>query len=198
MRRALASRATFVGLLLFFGVSSASAQQTITIRVLNLADLNRQTLRDAQAIADLVWASAGVDARWRSCDTRPCEASLGPVEVWLRVAPGVARDDGWLTTETLAYWIPGERPGTLATVFVGSIADLADEGGLWTQELLGVIVAHTIADLIRGESTSRVVRPGPAPWSARGLRSLFRQKLHLSRDEAASLREAMRSRVLAR
>ena len=171
----------------------------MTVRVLNLAETDRASLASAFAVADTVYRATGISVTWKWCsEPTACAAQLDPTEVWLRVAPGAARDDGGLSSDALGYSVVGSERGSLSTVFVGSVESLARQAHVSAPELLGVIVAHELAHLILNSSRhteSGLMRGG---WSAAELGKLAPANLRFSRREGLALGAGLARRGRAR
>ncbi len=173
----------------------------MTVRVLNLAETDRASLASAFAVADTVYRATGIAVTWKWCsEPTVCAAQLDPTEVWLRVAPGAARDsdDGGLSSDSLGYSVVGSERGSLSTVFVGSVESLARQANVSAAELLGVIVAHELAHLILNSSRhaeSGLMRHG---WSAAELGRLAPANLRFSRREGLALGAGLARRGRAR
>ncbi len=182
-------RTVLVSLLVALLWSSAAHAESLTVRVVNIAEVTDQTLTAAFTVADGVFRSAGFSIAWQRCvNDTACQYPLAPDEVWLRVA-GTARHDVQITPYTLGYSVIGQGPGTLSTVFVDPITRLARRAYLSTPQLLGGVMAHELAHLIQGRQApharSGVMR---RQWSIETLLTQFRASLQFSAEESAALR----------
>ncbi len=177
---------TLLLVLSWFG--SAFAGPTMTVRVLNLAETDRDSLASAFEVADKMYRATGISVTWKWCsETAACQAQLDPTEVWLRVAPGGPHEDGVLSSDALGYSVVGSKRGSLSTVFVGSVETLARQAKVSVEELLGVIVAHELAHLILNSSRhtgSGLMRQN---WSATDVGRLSPADLRFSLQEGLAL-----------
>ena len=172
---------------------------TLTIRVLNLADVGEDDVSRVLAVTRSVYAAAGIDVTWVSCSVSaaPCSDPLRPNEIWLRMAPGSATATPGRPPLPLGFANvdPVLKTGVIATIYVSPTARLAQEASMPSGTLLGWVAAHEVGHLLFGSTTHQRTGLMRAGWSAADLRDGHLAEEHFSADEAARLRAGLARRT---
>ena len=155
-----------VALVLIVLTAKVFAAPALTVRVVNLSDLDTGDLDAALAATSALYEQAGISVTWLVCG--PCDTPMTRSELWLRVASsplatGTTLGDAALNPET--------GTGVVATVYADRVARASKEAGTRVDRLLGLTVAHELAHLVMGSvqhARTGIMRSG---WSVADLRS---------------------------
>lgn len=150
-------------LLPVFGMRAASPGK-VTLLVVNSADANRQTLKEAERLAASIFRQAGVEVEWRDCRTELCPEVQGPGEFWMHVAR-------WRPVtsagETLGFALMDAASGAgaqLAGVYYPMVEEMARSYRAQESIILSAALAHEIGHLmgvghaVRGVMSARFDR----------------------------------------
>jgi hypothetical protein len=130
----------------------------LAIRVYDLAGVDPKLRTNAIRAAGAVLARAGIEADWRDCagtkNTGGCEASPKPPTLLVRLTHSNGspdRERGLL----MGYAVidPESGAGSLATVFVDRVAQVAHAAGGDAATLLGRAMAHELGHLFLGTNS---------------------------------------------
>jgi hypothetical protein len=189
------------------GASSAAAVvdagASVIVRTYDSTALPPADRQSAIATAAAILGAAGLDVEWRSCGAAfvrsaadPCLAPLGANELALRLvtlAPPpnrkgpVALGDSHVDTQA--------RGGSLATVYVNRVAELAHTCRVDVRTLLGRTIAHEIGHLLLGTRNHAAAGLMRAVWSAAALQRGHAGDWLFTPHEASLMRDAVRTRA---
>ena len=147
---------------------------TVSIRVVDLAALGPGHVIDALEVTRALYSSVGISVTWRYCSDAidNCSSRLSANEVWLRIAPGRAAEDGWAREWVAAGALgfsnldAGPHTGVMSTVFADQIMRLASAAHVSSQTLLGQVAAHEVAHLVLGSAAHTHAGLMAARWSS--------------------------------
>lgn len=137
-------------------MSSLPMLLLITIRVYATGDVLTPDLGAVQRSAGAIFQQALVDIDWTDCRKGPkrprplvCDVPPQPGELVVRLvaAPG-ADAHGEVLGDALLDTTTGR--GTLSTIYVNRVVDLARAAGTPASDLLGRVVAHEVGHLLLG------------------------------------------------
>ena len=147
--------------------AEVASAPSVTVRVLNLAELDRRDLATGLSEAGAVYEQAGISVTWVICG--PCDAPATATTLWLRVAISPLATG---TTLGEAPLHPTTKTGVVATVYTDRVSRLAREAGRRVERFLGVIIAHELGHLLMGSLThERHTGIMRRAWSIADLRS---------------------------
>jgi hypothetical protein len=167
-------------------VAHAALALSLAVRVYNGYGVPAATLDKAHAAIDRILKDAEMRITWEMC---PCSEPVGPAELVVRIAAAPAAIDP--ASLGFSFVDVDRRAGTLATVFADRIRLTARIAGVDEGELLGRAMAHEIAHLLLGthdHARSGLMR---GRWDARDLQQNQPWDWMLSRNEGATMREAL-------
>lgn len=187
-----------LSLLLTSGSVGAETPPTVTIRVVDLAEVGPVPLLMSLDVTQSLFDAVGITMSWRHCTDGAdnCADPLLPHEVWLRVAPGNAETGGWaddwVSPRAMGFSNigPSRDASVMSTVFVEQVTRLADAAGIGVSDLLGRVAAHEVAHLILGTSGHTTSGLMGAQWSVRS----SPEQLRFSSTVGSQLRAAIRER----
>ena len=196
MRRLLAL--SLLSLLLAPRPVGAEAPPTVTIRVVDLAEVGPGPLLVSLDVTQSLFDAVGIMMKWRHCvdGVDDCSDPLLAHEVWLRVAPGNAEHGGWadewVSPRALGLSNIGHSPDSsvMSTIFVKQVTRLAHAAGIGASDLLGHVAAHEVAHLILGTSGHTTSGLMGAHWSVRS----SPEHLRFSSTIGSQLRAAIKER----
>ncbi|MBI3050625.1 MAG: hypothetical protein HYY76_20230 [Acidobacteria bacterium] len=193
--------------------SIAAGSGAIVIRSYDASGLDDDTLAAALAGASTIFDSAGVATTWLACDRvvaaaagHPCLAPLQRHELAVRLVrlPARERCDGTEVRRcdgavTLGYSLVETkvRFGSLATIYMDRISDLAAASRVEPATLLGRAIAHEIGHLLLGTDAHAPAGVMRALWSSEALRQTRTGDWAFTPHDARALREAARRRSAA-
>ena len=173
---------------------------TVTIRVVDLAEIGPEPLVVSLDVTQALFDAVGVAVSWRHCrdGIDDCSDPLLPHEVWLRVAPGNAERDGWasewVSPQALGFSnvTPSPHTSVMSTVFLSQVDRLAHASGIGSSDLLGRVAAHEVAHLLLGTAGHTATGLMGAQWSIR----TSPERLRFSSGVGSRLRVAAAQRSL--
>ena len=177
-----------VALFAMFLSAEVFAAPALTVRVVNLADLDGRDLTAALEATTALYEQAGISVTWLVCG--PCDAPLTRGELWLRVASS-PRTAG--TTLGDAALNPRTGTGVVATVYADRVERASREAGTRVERLLGLTIAHELGHLVMGSvqhEHTGIMRSG---WSTADLRSA--RRFAFTQREGFELRAGLSQRA---
>ena len=181
------------------------AAPTVTVRVYRTS-VRPSEFTKARELAGRVLLAAGIGVAWVQCwsgDPAPlsanCQRPLSESEVI--VQPIHATDaNSARHPESLGFSLIDVQvgAGTVATVYTDRVAMLARKAGVESADLLAWAMAHEIGHLLLGTSQHAARGLMRERWSRAEVRRQLRQDWSFSVDEGQTMRDALRSRGVAR
>ena len=167
-------------------LAHAALALSLVIRVYDAYGVSPATLGKARAAADRILNGADLRIAWETC---PCPEKVGPTELVIRISAAPAQVDA--ASLGFSFIDVDRKAGTLATVFADRVSATARNAGTDEGELLGRAMAHEIGHLLIGthdHASSGLMR---GRWAARDLQRNQPLEWMLSRQEGATMREAL-------
>jgi hypothetical protein len=167
-------------------LAHAALALSLVVRVYNAYGVPAATLDRAHAAVERILNGADLRIMW---ETRPGGEKVGPAELVVRISAAPPQIDA--ASLGFSFVDVDRRMGTLATVFADRVAVTARMAGIDEGELLGRAMAHEIGHLLIGthdHASSGLMR---GRWEARDLGRNRPLEWMLSRQEGATMREAL-------
>jgi len=134
-------------------------RESLVVRAYNTYGVGAGTLRAATAGGVATFDTTGIDVQWTECRTRrsaqslaPCDQAVRPREVVLRIV-GTPRTEGDPNVLGFSYVDQAARRGTLSTVYMDRVSDVARRLHVEEGQMLGYAIAHEVAHLLLGTPT---------------------------------------------
>lgn len=183
--------------------TAAEADAPIVIRTYDASGLSEADRTAALAAAAAILEDAGLGIARLACEdvnaaalVDPCLVPLRPDELSLRLVrlPPAGTD---ARPVTLGYSLveTAVRFGSLATVYVDRVADLAAASRVDLPTLLGRAIAHEIGHLLLGTGAHARAGVMRAVWSPDVLRRSAADDWRFTPRDAEALRESARRRA---
>lgn len=182
---------------MLLAVSTALAQDRITVTIFNTASQSANVLAHAEAEASWLFRKSGIEVDWVNCDGLPgiargfrCAPKVDSLTmvVLRNVSPDVASDNA------LGFALPGIAPGTHGAILYGRIMTLVSDMGLLDAP---VVVAHAISHelghLLLG-STLHGQTIMKAGWNERDFRLMAQRRFLFTRQESKMMRAGLQAR----
>jgi hypothetical protein len=184
---------------------------TIAIHIYDYADVDPQTLIEAERITSWIFRKAGVESRWPDSgpttqgipwnNASPQFAKLADIQ--LAIHPGSIADRLGLPDSVMGL-APGSEPGRrLAYVFYNRIESLAGRsvhenicGSASTARILGHVMAHEIGHLLLNLQTHSVTGIMRGVWDGRMLQDACDGYLLFTFQQAAVIRAEAHRRLI--
>jgi len=197
--------AVLAGMTLGVRVAAAPAVQTtpiaLTIRFYNASGIPSQNLLAARLATESILRDTGLDVVVRHCERAivpgepvdACNEPLKPSELVVRIIDAPAfnttlHPDAY----GLAYVVPENNRGWLATVFSDRIERAATRLGVDTGTLIGLVAAHEVGHLLLGSTYHAEGGLMRADWSD-ALLARESQRWRFSMGEAARIHTVLES-----
>jgi len=140
------------------GMALSEPLPVVNIRVVDLTEIGRDRIVDSLDVTRSLFSSVDVAVAWTYCSgmSDDCSTPLEANEVWLRIVPGHATQDGWahkwVSAGALGFSNLDADPdaAVMSTVFAGQVTRLAHAARASSRTLLGQVSAHEIAHLLLG------------------------------------------------
>jgi hypothetical protein len=181
------------------GLAAVRPSDNAQLRVFVVDDaaISRRTLLEAERGAGRVFGMAGVDVSWVTCERRlplsktHCLEDAQNGDLILRIVPNALT----YTSEVFGVSFLDEAgQGTYADVFLTPIEQMtALDRELSLDAILGDVIAHEIGHLLLGNHAHSVQGIMRARWQADQLHGLSAERLFFTTDQAAQLRNNVRS-----
>jgi hypothetical protein len=168
---------------------------SMTIRVLDQANLSSNTIHKMEKYVENTFASVDIDVKWVECasNVERCKSLRGPNEFWLRILGETPATAG---TEQVGFTQPGEPGGRgiqCVNVIYPIVQKLVQHRNIEGYQILGAAVAHEIGHLYLGTNDQAHSRTGVMCgfWSEREVEQASIGELSFSREQGAHIRAAM-------
>ena len=177
--------------------SRPSDNAQLRVFVVEDAAISGRTLLEAERDAGRVFRMAGVDVSWVTCERRVplsnmhCLDDAQNSDLILRIVPNART----YTSEVFGVSFLDEvGQGTYADVFLTPIQQMtALDRELSLDAILGDVIAHELGHLLLGNHAHSVQGIMRARWQADQLHGLSAGRLFFTTDQAAQLRNNVRS-----
>ena len=184
------------------GMALAEPLPVVNIRVVDLTEIGRDRIVDSLDVTRSLFRSVDIAVAWTYCSgtSDDCSTPLEANEVWLRIVPGHATQDGWarkwVSTRALGFSNLDADPDAaiMSTVFAGQVTRLARAARTSSRTLLGQVSAHEIAHLLMGTMNHTNTGLMAERWSTRAAS----RARHFSADVGIQLRAAVLRRDRSR
>ena len=174
--------------------TSLVANLPLVVRTYDAVGVSPRTLEQAHASAALALAAAGIRPIWRPCHAAGCISRPKAHELEIRIvnATGLSQRGslGFATVDIV------QHVGTLATVYIDRVDELAIRTGVDRGALLGRAIAHEIGHLILGSTNHAQFGLMRATWTAQELRRSLPLDWMFSARESAEMRRRLSEDVL--
>jgi hypothetical protein len=187
---------------------TVTAVLLLTARFYSVADVPPSDRVIATQVAANILRAAGIDVRWTDCKDRfssnqhatspVCLTPPNPDEVIVRfVSSPQPASRVTVSADSLgdAYVDTAAAAGSLATVYVDRVENMARAAGVDAGTLLGRVMAHEIGHLLLGTPTHRPSGLMRAQWSTTLLQRRMANDWRLSSLDAASARDGILRRA---
>lgn len=178
-----------------FGAPAAAEHLSMTIRVLDQANLSASTIHKMEKYVENRFASVDIDVKWVECASNMagCKSLRGPNEFWLRILGETPAEAG---TEQLGFTQPGDPGGRgiqCVNVIYPMVQNLTQHRNVDAHDILGAAVAHEIGHLYLGSNEQAHSRTGVMCgfWSQREIELASTGELNFSREQGTRIRAAM-------
>ena len=182
-------------------ISTARPQMSITLRVVNEANVEEKTLLRAQRDAKTILGRAGLVLDWVPCEDGPadwrshnrCQQPTGPAEFWLRI--GLSKPAG-THSDTVGYTVldAAQQIGA-AGICYPAVEELVRGHHAETYQVLSAAIVHEIGHLLLGGARAHSPQGiMVARWSAREFELLSIGELRFTAGQAQQLRDEIRNR----
>jgi hypothetical protein len=188
--------AGFIGMLALSLAPAVSAERlSMTIRVLDQANLPATTIHKMEKYVENTLVSIDVDVRWIECaaNVEACKALRGPNEFWLRVLGQTPPSTG---PDQLGFTQPGESGGRgiqCVNVIYPMVEQLSRHTHIEAHWILGAAAAHEIGHLYLGTNDQAHSKAGVmcGIWSRREIELVSIGELNFTRGQGERIRAAM-------
>jgi len=179
---------------------------TITIRVLNYAQVKPAALLPAERAASEILRKAGVDPVWVECGggqtgwLEPgCSSPVTPLDLVVNLLPRSLAQPLHFRDETLGAAVEsaGKDFGFFAYVFYDNVKDCAVHENLDLPQLLGDTIVHELAHLLLGTNSHSNYGVMSPCWRGREFLAVKQSRLSFSSSEEKRLQATLAARTLA-
>lgn len=187
--------------MILLAVSTAAAEDRITVTVFNTASQSATVLNQAEAEASWLFRKSGIAVYWVNCDglpeIAPGEMCSHKVDSFVMVilsnlSPGVASDNA------LGFALPRIAPGTHGAILYERILRLvSDMGFLDAPVLVAQAISHELGHLLLG-STRHGQTIMKAGWDERDFRLMAQRRFLFTREESEMMRAGLHARTNSR
>ena len=178
-----------------------TANLPLVVRTYDSAGVSDRAFLHARESAGVTLAAVGINPIWRPCHVKGCVSKPKPHEVIIRLVKATASSArgslGFSAVDVV------QHAGTLATVYVDRVDELAAQAGVDRGDLLGLVIAHEIGHLILGTvehspfglmratwKAGELSRALPLDWVFSGSQGAEMRRRLIARDEAPSAVES--------
>jgi len=162
----------------------------VVVRVYATHGVPEETVATARAATERILQAADVSVRWAHC---PCSRPVGPVELMVRLSAATPGSEP--AALGFSYVDVDRKAGTLATIFTDRVHALADAARVDEGELLGRAMAHEIGHLLLGTHDHAPGGLMRSRWTSIELAKDQPFDWLLTRNDGASLRQALMRRI---
>jgi len=124
---------------------------TIAVRVFAVSAVSPGVLERAELEAHAIFRGIGVNAVWTNCagaQLATCQSPINADEVVVRIVAARVAISQRVVPMGAALVVPGQRHGSLATIYVDAVDTTAAHAMADPSRLLGRAVAHEIGHLL--------------------------------------------------
>jgi hypothetical protein len=161
------------------------AKARVTVRVYSSTKLAAIIQRASLDVAKATFAAASVEIVWKICALVPCDTSLSPTELVVRLVELPDRAGDHHLGDALID--PQKGTGVLATVYVNRTLQLARALEIDHRQLLGRAIAHEIGHLLLATNTHATSGLMRGLWSHDELQRARRDDWVLQPLDAAAI-----------
>lgn len=182
-----------------FGTHLSAEHLSMTIRVLDQANLPANKVKKMERYVETALASIEVDVKWVDCASNlaACKAPRSANEFWLRIlaqmppkaSPG---------TDILGFTQHGDLDGIqCVNIFFPMVEQFSGRAEVDLHNIFGAAVVHEIGHLYLGTNSQAHSQTGImcGTWSHREIELLSIGELTFTRDQGARIRAAMNGAV---
>lgn len=177
---------------------SAEHHLSMTIRVLDQANLPESKVRKVERYVENTLASIEVDVKWVDCgtDLAACKSLRGSNEFWLRVLARMPPNAS-PGTDILGFTQRGDEGDGIQCVNISypMVEWFSGSVGVDLHQIFGAAVVHEIGHLYLGTNSQAHSRTGImcGVWSHREIEQISIGELNFTREQSARIRDAMRT-----
>lgn len=176
---------------------------SITLRVVNEAQVDERLLSEARKEAAGILNRAGVGLTWLDCDgdSEPCQRPRGPADFRFRIATG---RPAWTSQENLGFTEHAGGNGS-AGVNYPAVLKLAEKlngfahgitpAAVYAPGFLGAAIAHEIGHLILGANAHHPDGVMRADWGREQFELIKLGGLNFAREQARQLQSEVKNRI---
>lgn len=186
---------------------SFDPNRTVTVHIRNYANVDHETLIEAEKVADTVYRHVGVELQWTG------DSSLAPpdsdnqkprglTDIELSIIPA-SMSDRLHMAKTVMGFAPGSgRDRTAVYIFYGRVqefeARLGQAAAVTSGQLLGHVISHEMGHLLLNLEAHTQAGIMRGKWDLQDFQDAACGTLLFSRDQAAVIRsEVSRRQTLA-
>jgi len=173
----------------------AAARPSMTIRILDQANLPAGKIQKMERYVEQTLASIDVDVNWVDCATNlaACKARRGPNEFWLRVLAQMPPAENGI--DLLGFTQHGDAADGIqcVNIFYPMVEQLSSRERTDAHQVFGAAVAHEIGHLYLGTNRQAHSPSGVmcGTWSHRQFELASLGELTFTREQGARIRAAM-------
>ncbi len=182
-------------------IESNDLNLQIRIRVYNFAKVTPDVIAKGEEEAGFVLEKVGIRTRWLECSGPAvgleCQSELGQRDFLVRILSGWAPVGTGIPRSAVGLALLAEDGGTMASVYIGRVTEIAATGLAWRAQVLGHGIAHEIGHLLMGSNGHAALGIMRAEWKRADLQSISRRSLNFTSKQRKLLREAVHRRETA-
>jgi len=182
---------------IFLALSTATAQDRITVKVFNTAPQSATVLPRAEAEASWLFRKSGIDIDWVNCDGLPGiargEMCSDRADSFVMVVRG---DDsaGVASEMALGFALPQIAPGNHGAILYRRITKLVAEMGMVDEPVLFAhAIAHELGHLLLG-STRHGQTIMKADWHEADFKLMAQKRFLFTREQSDMMRAGLSAR----
>jgi hypothetical protein len=178
--------------------AAKESRPTITLRVVNEADVDTRILSRAEQEAAAILRRSGVELTSLTCESgqtvwgsgNPCQRERGGAEFWFHI---VSRKPATTTEEMLGFTVLGEdSESRSAGVFYPAAIEVSRKYRIDVSEILGAAVAHEVGHLILGGNTHSPRGVMSPQWGPTQFELISISKLSFTSDQSKLLQDEVK------
>jgi hypothetical protein len=182
-----------------FATHLSAEHLSMTIRVLDQANLPANKVKKMERYVETTLASIEVDVKWVDCASNlaACKAPRSTNEFWLRILAQMPPKAS-LGTDILGFTQHGDVDGIqCVNIFFPMVEQFSGQVGVDQPQIFGAAVVHEIGHLYLGTNSQAHSRTGImcGTWSHREIELLSIGELTFTRDQGSRIRAAMNGAV---